>query len=241
MPRVTHILFDFFGTLVTYVDRLEEREFARSHDLVRSLGADLSYPEFLVAWSSASAHFEQLSAADHREHAMADIAQTFLGKALGRAPADVEVDLLVRTFLSEWNEGVCPVAGIADLLTGLAAEYRLAVVSNTQDAILVPDHLRAMEVRHLFDAVTTSMEVGWRKPNPRIYAAALRELDLDAVNAVFVGDSYIADYVGPSEFGIRSFLIDPQREAPVPEEARLASVLELPARLERARRDGALR
>jgi putative hydrolase of the HAD superfamily len=96
-------------------------------------------------------------------------------------------------------------------------------------------------VRHLFDAVTTSLEVGWRKSDPRIYAAALRELNLDAVNAVFVGDNYIADYVGPSESGIRSFLIDPQREAPVPEEARLASVLELPARPERARRGGAVR
>jgi putative hydrolase of the HAD superfamily len=191
VPRITHILFDFFGTLVTYVDRLEGHEFPRSHDLVRSLGADLSYPEFLAA--------------------------------------------------SEWNAGVCPVAGIADLLTGLAAEYRLAVVSNTQDAILVPDHLRAMGVRHLFDAVTTSLEVGWRKPNPRIYAAALREFDVDAVNAVFVGDSYIADYVGPSVSGIRSFLIDPRREAPVPEEARLASVLDLPARLEQARGGGAVR
>jgi hypothetical protein len=49
--------------------------------------------------------------------------------------------------------------------------------------------------------------------------------------AVFGGDTYDADYHGPSDVGIRSFLIDPPRQAAIPEEARLTSIFELPARM----------
>lgn len=113
----------------------------------------------------------------------------------------------------------------------LAAEYRLAVVSNTQDAALLPGHLEAMGVRQLFDTVVTSFEVGWRKPHPAVCRTALHELRADPAAAVFVGDTYGADRQGPTRVGIRALLVDPHRRAPAPEEARLASVFALPARL----------
>jgi hypothetical protein len=56
----------------------------------------------------------------------------------------------------------------------------------------------------LFDATVLSVQVGWRKPHPAIYRAALDQLGIFAADAVFVGDSYVALYVGPSLAGIRS-------------------------------------
>src|SRR5258708_2072093 len=131
-PRVTHILFDFFGTLVSYSPSRTEQDFARSYEITRALGAALTYHAFLVAWSKTSAQFNGLSELDDREYTMTDIGTAFLRDVLGRTPTSAHADLLVRTYLSEWNKGVHHLPGIGDLLNALAAEYRLAVVSNTQ-------------------------------------------------------------------------------------------------------------
>lgn len=230
-PRVTHVLFDFFGTLVDHSPGGAERDFARSHDLIRTLGATLTYDEFLAAWSKTSERFTKLSDINNREYAMTDIGTSFLRDVLGRPPARTDVDQLVHTYLSEWNMGVRHLPGVGHLLASLATEYRLAVVSNTQEADLVPGHLEAMGVRQLFDAVVTSFAVGRRKPHPTIYTTALNELGIAPGAAVFVGDTYKADYRGPLRAGIRSLLIDPHGEADIPHEARLSSIFERPARL----------
>lgn len=229
--RVTHVLFDFFGTLVDHSPSGTEHDFARSHDLIRTLGAPVAYDEFLAAWSKTSEQFAKLSGIDNREYSMTDIGTVFLRDVLGRPPARADVDQLVHTYLSEWDKGVRHLPGIGDLLTALAAEYRLAVVSNTQEADLVPGHLEAMGVRQLFDTVVTSFEVGWRKPHPTIYTTALNELGITPGAAVFVGDTYEADYRGPLQAGISPLLIDPHSQVAIPHEARLSSIFELPARL----------
>jgi putative hydrolase of the HAD superfamily len=60
--------------------------------------------------------------------------------------------------------------------------------------------------RHL-DAATFSAEVGWRKPSPRIFAAALSALGTTAERTVMVGDSEAADIAGAHAAGMRVVLI----------------------------------
>jgi putative hydrolase of the HAD superfamily len=229
--RRTHILFDFFGTLVEYSASRTEQGYARSHEVLRRLGADLSYPDFLTAWSRTSAEFDRFSDHDDHEFSMTDVGTAFLSSALGRPPTSAEVDAFVAEYISEWNTGVTYPAEVAECVGELARDYRLAVVTNTHQADLVPNHLTAMGLLSCFDAVLTSVEVGWRKPHPEIYATTLRALGITAAAAVFVGDSYRPDFLGPEQAGITAFLIDPHRRAPVPDPRRLHSILDLPARL----------
>ena len=229
--RITHVLFDFFGTLVDYSASRVDQGFEGSHRLLRHLGAELAYADFLDAWSSISTEFDKRSARDDREYAMADVGAAFLAGALGREPAVTEVEAFVVQYLGEWNTGVRYRLGIEDLLGELASEYRLAVVTNTQDTFLVPGHLAAMGLTSLFEAVITSVEVGWRKPHPKIYATALAAVGVSASSAVFVGDSYAPDFLGPEQVGMTAFLIDPQRRAPVPDSRRLSSIFDLPTKL----------
>jgi len=56
-----------------------------------------------------------------------------------------------------------------------------------------------------------SDEVGWRKPNPVIFETALRRLDLDAGDALFVGDRADIDVVGAQGAGMHAAWIN--REA----------------------------
>jgi putative hydrolase of the HAD superfamily len=88
-----------------------------------------------------------------------------------------------------------------------------------------------MDIDGYFDAVLTSVEFGWRKPHPAIYTEALARLGIDAAQAVFVGDTYVADFAGPEAAGIRAYLIDPTHAYDIPADQRLQSLAELPSRL----------
>ena len=141
------------------------------------------------------------------------------------------ITAFVETYLSEWNMAVVYPPAVAELVGALADRFRLAVVTNTHQADLVPRHLSAMGIAHFFEAVVTSVEVGWRKPHPAIYAEALLRLEVAAQDAVFVGDSYAADYLGPEAAGLTAFLIDPAERYGIPASRRLRSLDDLPVRL----------
>jgi putative hydrolase of the HAD superfamily len=74
---------------------------------------------------------------------------------------------------------------------------------------------------------------GHRKPHPSIYAAAVESLGCAAGHAAFVGDTFAADFAGPTAAGMTAYLIDPAGEAPVPADRRLAHVTGLEPALHR--------
>jgi putative hydrolase of the HAD superfamily len=87
------------------------------------------------------------------------------------------------------------------LLSELARHYRLGIVSNFYGNLApVCDDLR---LRPLFGTIVDSAEVGWTKPDPRIFAHALRELDVEASEATFVGDSLARDMSGARGIGMK--------------------------------------
>ncbi len=161
---MSHILFDFFGTLVDYDDG-HARSPERTAALVSTLGQPMSAAEFTSRWDSNWMAWEARCAPSRLEFSMLDVARSFLPSA---SPG--EIDSFVSVYISEWNAGVRYLPGIRDLLLGLSRQHRLAVVSNTHEPDLVPFHLAAMGVADLVDTVVTSVEVGVRKPAPAIYA-----------------------------------------------------------------------
>jgi putative hydrolase of the HAD superfamily len=230
-PAVTCVLLDFFGTLVGYSPSRTEQGYRQSHALARALGARIDYPGFLGAWAGEWARLDERSAADHREFSMTEAAAAVLTRLVGQAPAEAHSTALAVAYLREWNAGVSYLPGTAALVAGLARQFRLAVVTNTHQADLVPAHLAALRIDHHLAAVVTSVEVGWRKPHPAMYAAALSRLDADPAATAFVGDTYDADYAGPVAAGMTAFLIDPGRRHDIPAGRRLGSLADLPARL----------
>lgn len=230
-PVVTHVLLDFFGTLVGYSPSRTEQGYHLSHALVRSMGARIDYLSFLQVWAAESARFDERSAVDDREFSMDEVAAAFLARLLRRDPDPAETAAFVDAYISEWNTGVFYPVGMTGLVGTLADHFRLAVVTNTHKADLVPRHLAAMGIARHFDAVITSIEVGWRKPHPAIYTETLLRLRITPANAVFVGDTYVADYAGPVAVGLTAFLIDPDEAQDIPSNRRLRSLGDLPARL----------
>lgn len=231
MSKPEAIIFDFFGTLVDYSPSRTEQGYYRSHKLAESMGAELEYAEFLREWSAESALFDARSEVDDSEFSMQEVSGAFLSRILNRRPSRIEISALADSYVAEWNTGVVYPAPTRGIIESLAQRFRLAVVTNTHQPDLVPNHLVAMGIADRFETVVTSVEIGWRKPHPVIYEEVLRRLGITAGSAVFVGDNYTADYLGPKAAGMTAFLIDSSSHVDVPDFQRLHSLSDLPERL----------
>lgn len=230
------VLFDFFGTLVDYSPSRTEQGYARSTAVLEGLGCRLGADEWLSTWSACSEQLYAASVASGIEFSMHDAFSAFAAQAgLDGCPPQ-GADAFVETYLAEWSAPVRLIDGVPALLAALRnGGRRLALVSNTHDAGMVRGHLSAMGIAEAFDAVVTSVEVGYRKPRPEIFTAALAALGAEASDAVFVGDSYDPDFVGPTRLGMDAYLVVGDRRdvpADVPASRRLASVVDLTTRLD---------
>ena len=98
--------------------------------------------------------------------------------------------------------------GVPQALARLrAAGVRLVVVSNADGT--VEEGLTRVGLRPHLDAVFDSTVVGFEKPDPRIFAAALDHARSDPARTLHVGDVYAADVVGARAAGLPVVLLDP--------------------------------
>ncbi|MFN8521677.1 MAG: HAD family hydrolase [Chloroflexota bacterium] len=233
MTVVRALLFDFFGTLVAYSPSRTEQGYERTHRLLAERGVDIAYSDFLDHWVAASEELDRWSAAEGREYGMPQVAEGFL-RRVGRDGADEALSgSLWRSYLDEWNVGVRHDPRVAPFIRDLANRYPLGVVTNTHHAPLVWGHLRAMGLDEVFRTVVTSVEVGRPKPHRAVFDAAVEAIGVPAGETMYVGDSYVADYLGATRAGLRALLIDPRRESPVPARDRLGDVFGATAWLDR--------
>ncbi len=93
-----------------------------------------------------------------------------------------------------------------------ARSFRLGVISNVISRTQVPRNLDLYGLTPFFETVVTSSCLGWRKPNPRIFLEATRQLNLLPAECAYVGDTVSRDVVGARRAGyglviqIKSFL-----------------------------------
>jgi putative hydrolase of the HAD superfamily len=87
-----------------------------------------------------------------------------------------------------------------------ARGLRLAVVSNFDTRLLAL--LEGFGVSSSFDAVVLSSTVGFAKPDPRLFTAAVRALRVAAAAALHVGDSERLDRRAARAAGLRALRLD---------------------------------
>ncbi len=88
----------------------------------------------------------------------------------------------------------------------------LGVISNITSREFVRHQLEEYRISSYFDAVVTSAEFGWRKPNPCIFLEAARLVGVPPAECAYVGDTVSRDVRGARRAGyamviqIKSFL-----------------------------------
>ncbi len=191
------VFFDFGGTLCeSRADILPVFEAA-----AKRAKADLPLEAYLRAneecwnelWPQAPALVGRIPSFADRVHEMA------LRRIGFRGP----VDALVRYIREEatsprWHR---PYPETTAVLTELRARgVPVHIISGNVDYL--PITLANLGWSDLFDSVTFTQEVGVQKPDPRVFRFALDRVHQQPTGAVFVGDSWEADYLGATRVGM---------------------------------------
>ncbi len=96
--------------------------------------------------------------------------------------------------------------GTCDALQRIGRDYAIAVISNSDGKIA--DVMRRCGIADCFRRVTDSGIVGYEKPHQEIFQAALREMQAQPAESLYVGDVYSIDFVGARSVGMEAVLFD---------------------------------
>jgi putative hydrolase of the HAD superfamily len=122
--------------------------------------------------------------------------------------------LQIPLFLAEMQRGISRKRLVAfpqtrEVLTQLEPRYRLAIVSDAQSAYALAE-LQAVGLADYFSPIVISGDYGYRKPDARLFQAALTKLKIQPEEAIFVGNDRFRDVLGAKQVGMKTILFCPQ-------------------------------
>jgi len=103
--------------------------------------------------------------------------------------------------------------------------YQIGLVSNRSQSISAL--LETLGLGNVFQFVLTAGEIGFWKPDPKIFKHAVKLIGTDPQKTMFVGDNYYADVLGSRAAGLIPVLFDPIGIYPSPGCAVIHSIGDL--------------
>jgi HAD superfamily hydrolase (TIGR01662 family) len=213
------VLFDLDETLLDWSNfnldwrAKEAYHLAGVYDFVTAHGAGLNAtPEVLQE------HFSR-RVRDAWASARATLRSPHIGKLLveslthfGMVPDDtLTMDACLEAYAWGAIEGVTVFPDVPETLETLNAHGILVgIVTNAFQPITMRDReLADYDLLRYFPHAPgriCAADVGYLKPHPYIFQHALKALDVDAAEAVFVGDNVVADISGAQKVGMKAVL-----------------------------------
>ena len=216
------------GDLKDSVRRVARRLF-RANPVVAAHGDVFD----ISSWEALCSNFE---GDDNEMRQLREWAPTYRTEVWNQALCEIGVcDPLLADQLSviyplERRNRYVPFPDVKPCLDRLVTDHKLGVVTNGP-CDLQCAKLDASELRGYLGAVLISRQVGILKPDPRIFALALGQLEVVPADSVFVGDTPKTDIVGAHAAGMKAVWLNrddvPQPEGMVPD-ATIRSLDELP-------------
>lgn len=204
---ITHVFFDFFGTLVDYDPSIHPASHNAPWEFAQRAGVQIARETSDAIWQRVWDELDSDAARTGREHSMHDIARSYWRAIGSPALVDGAIDRLITEYFEAWTRDVRVAPGALQCVADLATDHTLAIVSNTHDVRLVPGLARRFGLHDVMARVVTSVETGWRKPHPAIFDVALRDCGARARTTVFVGDNWAADVEGPRRAGMSAVYV----------------------------------
>jgi putative hydrolase of the HAD superfamily len=203
------VLFDLYGTLVDILT--DEWEMST----YRVLSRFLSYFEIYNSPEELAAKYQQKTAEkmmDYQEGPFGeiDVFQVFeeiLQEGWRNQPERTMVTWLARLFRSLTRRRFGLFEDTLPLLDELEGSYQLGIVSDAQWVFSEPE-IRMLGLSKYFDPIVLSSRYFVRKPDPQIYAHALRAMRIEPSEALYVGNDPDTDVTGPQAIGMPVILID---------------------------------
>lgn len=208
--NIKGILFDINGTLIDiHTDENHE-------ELYRSLSNFLSYRGIYIdRWTLRQDYFgimdaqRKASGEAYPEFDAVELWREFLDSRSGEVNSPASQELQSMSFflaemfraLSLYRLQLYP--DVRNVLDELAENFKLAALSDAQSAWAIPE-IRAVGIDHYFSPIVVSGDLGFRKPDKRIFELALNGMGLSPQNVLFVGNDMYRDVYGARECGMKT-------------------------------------
>jgi putative hydrolase of the HAD superfamily len=95
--------------------------------------------------------------------------------------------------------------GVKEVLDQLHERYLMAAVSDGQSAYAIPE-MHAAGLPDYFKPVIVSGDLGYRKPDRRIFEAALSGMRLSPLEVLFIGNDTYRDIFGAQQLSLKAIL-----------------------------------
>jgi FMN phosphatase YigB (HAD superfamily) len=211
MTEIKAVIFDFIGTLTSVKNYSLETSTLKLHKAIVEAGFSVNEDNFLRAYSRSHEKYRLI-----RYEELVEVTNSvWISDALNclgfkTSPEDARLKKAVNVFFHDYLGSLELKHCARRTLVQLSKRYKLGLISNFTYAPVIYAALRKLGVNRFFSAVLVSEDVGWRKPNRKIFQEALRRLGVKAEEAVYVGDSPLEDVGGAASAGMRTVFVPSQ-------------------------------
>jgi putative hydrolase of the HAD superfamily len=204
-PKV--ILFDFYGTLANIkTDEQDIQPWLIVASYLCYRGAKISANELQNMYFSCVQESLDRSPEAYPDVNVVHIFTDILARLKVEFSEDI-VRTIAQLFRSLTINEFQLFSETLQVLHALAKEFRLGLVSDSQEVYIIPE-LRQVTLDSLFETIVISSRYGYRKPDPRLFQQALKEMGLTTADDIlYVGDNWECDIVGATNAGIKSVWI----------------------------------
>ena len=186
---INGIFFDLYGTLLVYGNMD-----AAWSDWLNTLHAQLKLRGFTRSIDSLAKSCDQFyskSEPTPRQHNLTVFEQRIQNLCfdleLNLAAEDIK--MIANRVANAWQKHISLDPEAHDVLHTLYRSQKLALVSNFDHPPHVHSVISTLGLTRYFDSVVISAEVGVKKPDPRIFDAALEQTGIKPEEVIYVGDT----------------------------------------------------
>jgi HAD superfamily hydrolase (TIGR01549 family) len=203
------VLFDFYNTLASYYPPREEVYINACHELgvdveAKALFSSLATADIFYRNENSRSPIEKKSPQEQINFYIEYITR-IIGGAGVEISRDAALKILAKIREYKWEFKVYDDA-LPILETLKNRGLILGLISNVaQDMEATYTRLG---LQPYLNFKVTSAEVGYDKPRPEIFLAALKKAAVKPAEALYVGDQYQIDIMGARGVGIEALLID---------------------------------
>ncbi|QNJ98021.1 YjjG family noncanonical pyrimidine nucleotidase [Constantimarinum furrinae] len=121
------------------------------------------------------------------------------------------IDTIAESYIDELPVDNYLFEGTESILEYLSEKYKLHIITNGFEDV---QHLKLINsgIKKFFSTITTSEEVGLKKPNPVIFKTALKKANAMPESGIMIGDTFEADILGAEAVGMQTLFYNYRKE-----------------------------
>jgi len=181
------------------------------HRALVSEGFNVTQDRFLEAYDLAHEKYRKVRYGQLHEVTNAVwVSEALCNLGFESTADDASVKAALNIFFQDFLDTLELRVDAKKLLRQVQSQCKVALMSNFTYAPVIYMSLRKLGINDFFSVVVVSEEVGWRKPSNLIFQVALNRLQVQANEAIYVGDSPIEDIKGAKMAGLRTLFVPSQ-------------------------------